>query len=80
MMKENSPIWQKQKPALKDVWMSLPDINIPKVALNVLKIITTRAMTMTGPVYSTKISGLTSIPTETKNIAAKRFFIGVTSL
>ena len=60
--------------------MSLPDINIPKVALNVLTIITVSAMMMTGQVYSTKTFGLTSMPTETKNIAAKRFFIGVTSL
>ena len=77
MMNENSPIWQKQKPDCTEVFKFLPERMKPSVADDDLKKITVAAIISMGTRYLTNICGSTSIPTDTKNTAQKRFFIGV---
>ena len=80
MINENSPICAIENPhRIADFSDSPPSMKEkePKIPCPIRIVITSMKM---GKAYSTSISGSTSIPTETKKIAPKRFFTGSTSL
>ena len=80
MINENSPIWAIENPhRIADFSDSPPSMKEkePKKAWP-MRIVITKAKI--GRAYSTRIFGSTSIPTDTKKIAPKRFFTGSTSL
>ena len=79
MINENSPIWQKQKPLCMAAFSGRPLSSTPMVADRLLKTITVPAITKMGTIYSTSTAGSTSMPTDTKKMAPKRFFSGVTT-
>ena len=79
MINENSPICAIEKPQrMADLSDSPPNIkeNVPKMPCPI-KIVSTRQII--GMAYSIRIFGSTSIPTDTKKMAPKRFFTGSTS-
>ena len=79
MINENSPICAIEKPQrMADFRLSPPNMKAsePSVAWPMRMVTTSARM---GTAYSTRIFGSTSIPTETKKMAPKRFFTGSTS-
>ena len=80
IMKENSPIWPKHRPALTELRRLSPESSMPKPELNDLSRTTTIVMTRICHQYWTNTDGFTIIPTDTKNTAPNRFLIGVVNL
>ena len=79
-MKENSPICAIENPQrIADFKDSPPSMNpkVPNVACPIRMAATSARI---GTAYSTRMLGSTSIPTDTKKMAPKRFFTGSTSL
>ena len=79
IMNENSPICAIEKPQrIADFKDSPPSMNenVPKTLCPTKMVSTRRAI---GIAYSTNILGSTSIPTETKKMAPKRFLTGSTN-
>ena len=80
MINENSPICAIENPQrMADFSDSPPSMKemVPKIACPMRIVITSAKI---GRAYSTRIIGSTSIPTDTKKMAPKRFFTGSTSL
>ncbi len=80
MMKENSPICAMEKPQrIADFSDSPPSIKpkVPNTACPTSIVATNATM---GTAYCTNTAGSTSMPTDTKKMAPKRFFTGSTSL
>ena len=79
MMNENSPICAIEKPQrMADLSDWPPNINemVPNTLCPTIMVSTRQRI---GMAYSTRIFGSTSIPTDTKNTAPKRFLTGSTS-
>ena len=76
-MNENSPIWVRQKPDCMAMRSGWPITSIPVVPNKIMPTITTIERMVMVPAFCVITVGSTSIPTEIKNTAPKRFFTGV---
>ena len=79
MIKENSPIWQRQNPLCREFLRVLPPKRKPMVAERGFARSIAKVIIRIVCQYFTTIKGSTSIPTETKKIAPKKSFMGLVS-
>ena len=79
MMNANSPICVREHPDWMAIFSGCPDSNIPDEAKNSCPRRTIPVIISMGNLYSQRIIGSMSIPTETKKIAPNRFFTGCNS-
>ena len=78
MIKANSPICASEKPDWMATFTVCPDNSTPKLPNNICPTITTIVSIRIGILYSQSNTGSISIPTETKKMAPKRSFTGLT--